>query len=77
MRKAIVVAMSAVTAVAAVAASVATAESSRVASPAAPNCRLATIAVTGPYTGPVAAAGLDQRNWGRIFLTNWNAALSA
>jgi branched-chain amino acid transport system substrate-binding protein len=73
MRKAIVVAMSAVTAVAAVAASVATADSSRVASPAAPNCKLATIAVTGPYTGPVAAAGLDQRNWGRVFLTNWNA----
>ena len=73
MRKAIVVAMSAVTAVAAVAASVATADSSRVASPAAPNCKLATIALTGPYTGPAGGAGLDQRNWGRIFLTNWNA----
>jgi branched-chain amino acid transport system substrate-binding protein len=73
MRKAIVVAVSAVTAVAAVAASVATADSSRVASPAAPNCRLATIALTGPYTGPAGSAGLDQRNWGRIFLTNWNA----
>jgi branched-chain amino acid transport system substrate-binding protein len=73
MRKAIVVAVSAVTAVAAIAASVATADSSRVASPAAPNCRLATIALTGPYTGPAGSAGLDQRNWGRIFLTNWNA----
>jgi ABC-type branched-subunit amino acid transport system substrate-binding protein len=72
MRKAIVVAVSAVTAVAAVAASVATADSSRVASPAAPNCKLATIALTGPYTGAAGSAGLDQRNWGRVFLTNWN-----
>ena len=23
--------------------------------------------------GPAGAAGLDQRNWGRVFLTNWNA----
>jgi ABC-type branched-subunit amino acid transport system substrate-binding protein len=73
MRKAIVVAVSAVTAVAAVAASVATADTSRVASPAAPNCKLATIALTGPYTGPAGSAGLDQRNWGRIFITDWNA----
>ncbi len=73
MRKAIVVAVSAVTAAAAVAASVATADSSRVASPAAPNCKLGTIALTGPYTGPAGSAGLDQRNWGRIFLTDWNA----
>jgi hypothetical protein len=73
MRKAIVVAVSAVTAVAAIAASVATADSARVASPAAPNCTLATIALTGPYTGPAGGAGLDQRNWGRIFISNWNA----
>jgi ABC-type branched-subunit amino acid transport system substrate-binding protein len=73
MRKAIVVAVSAVIAVAAVAASVATADSSRVSSPAAPNCKLGTIALTGPYTGPAGSAGLDQRNWGRIFLTDWNA----
>jgi ABC-type branched-subunit amino acid transport system substrate-binding protein len=73
MRKAIVVAVSAVTAVSAIAASVATADSSRVASAAAPNCKLATIALTGPYTGPAGSAGLDQRNWGRVFLTNWNA----
>ena len=73
MRKAIVVAVSAVTTVSAIAASVATADSTRVAAPAAPNCRLATIALTGPYTGPAGSAGLDQRNWGRVFLTNWNA----
>ena len=73
MRKAIVVAVSAVTAVAAIAATVASADTARVASPAAPNCKLATVALTGPYTGPAGSAGLDQRNWGRIFLTNWNA----
>jgi len=73
MRKAIVVVVSAMTAVAAVAATVASADTARVASPAAPNCKLATIALTGPYTGPAGSAGLDQRNWGRIFLTNWNA----
>jgi len=73
MRKAIVVAVSAVTAVAAIAASVATADSSRVASPAAPNCRLATIGTSGPYTGPAGPAGLDQRNWGRTFLSFWNS----
>jgi ABC-type branched-subunit amino acid transport system substrate-binding protein len=73
MRKAIVVAVSAVIAVAAVAASVATADSSRVASPAAPNCKQALIALTGPYTGPAGTAGLDQRNWGRLFISDWNA----
>ena len=51
MRKAIVVAVSAVTAICAVAASVATADSTRVASPAAPSCKQALIALTGPYTG--------------------------
>jgi branched-chain amino acid transport system substrate-binding protein len=73
MRKAIVVAVSAVIAVAAVAASVATADSSRVASPAAPNCKQALTALTGPYTGPAGTAGLDQRNWGRLFISDWNA----
>lgn len=73
MRKAIVVAVSAVTAVAAIAASVASADPARVASPAAPNCKQALIALTGPYTGPAGTAGLDQRNWGRIFISNWNA----
>ena len=51
MRKAIVFAVAAVTAISAIAASVAAADSTRVASPAAPNCKLATIALTGPYTG--------------------------
>jgi ABC-type branched-subunit amino acid transport system substrate-binding protein len=73
MRKVIVFTFTAVLAIGAVAASVAGADSSSVASPAAPNCRLATTALTGPYTGPAGPAGLDQRNWGRVFLTNWNA----
>jgi ABC-type branched-subunit amino acid transport system substrate-binding protein len=73
MRKVIVFTFAAVMAIGAVAASVAGADSTSVASPAAPNCRLATIALTGPYTGPAGPAGLDQRNWGRVFLTNWNA----
>ena len=73
MRRGIVLTVTALAAVGAVAASVATADSTRVAAPAAPNCKLATIALTGPYTGPAGSAGLDQRNWGRIFLTNWNA----
>ena len=73
MRKAIVVAVSAVTAVAAIAATVASADTARVASPAAPNCKLATIALPGPYTGPAGSAGLDQRNWGRTFLSFWNS----
>jgi ABC-type branched-subunit amino acid transport system substrate-binding protein len=36
-------------------------------------CSKATIAVTGPFTGPAASAGLDQRNWARVFLADWNA----
>jgi branched-chain amino acid transport system substrate-binding protein len=31
------------------------------------------IALTGPYTGPAGTAGLDQRNWGRVFISTWNA----
>lgn len=73
MRKVIVLTFAAVAAVSAIVASVAGADPSRVASPAAPNCTLATIALTGPYTGPAGSAGLDQRNWGRVFLTNWNS----
>ena len=73
MRKIIVFTFAVVAAFSAIAASVAGADPSRVASPAAPNCKLATIGLTGPYTGPAGPAGLDQRGWGRVFLTNWNA----
>jgi branched-chain amino acid transport system substrate-binding protein len=38
----------------------------------APSCKNALIALTGPYTGPAATAGLDQRNWGRLFIEYWN-----
>ena len=73
MRKAIIVAVLAVTAVCAVAASVAVAGSSKVAAVAAgPSCKAALIALDGPYTGPVASAGIDQRNWGRLFIQYWN-----
>jgi len=73
MKRVIVLTFAAVAAFSAIAASIAGADSTRVASPAAPNCKLATIALTGPYTGPAGSAGLDQRNWGRVFLSNWNA----
>jgi branched-chain amino acid transport system substrate-binding protein len=39
---------------------------------AAPSCKNALIALTGPFTGPAATAGLDQRNWGRLFIDYWN-----
>lgn len=73
MRKVIVLTFAVVVAISAIAASVAGADSTRVATPAAPNCKLATIALTGPYTGPAASAGIDQVRWGRIFIQNWNA----
>jgi ABC-type branched-subunit amino acid transport system substrate-binding protein len=73
MRKVIVLMFAAVAVFSAIAASVAGADPTRIASPAAPNCKLATIGLTGPYTGPAGSAGLDQRNWGRVFLSNWNA----
>ena len=38
----------------------------------APSCKNALIALTGPYTGPAASAGIDQRNWGRLFIDYWN-----
>jgi ABC-type branched-subunit amino acid transport system substrate-binding protein len=37
-----------------------------------PSCSNALIALTGPYTGPAGTAGLDQRNWGRLFIDYWN-----
>jgi branched-chain amino acid transport system substrate-binding protein len=73
MRKVIVLAFAAVAGVSVVAASVAGADSARVASTAAPSCKQALIALTGPYTGPAASLGLDQRNWGRVFISDWNS----
>ena len=59
--------------VAAAAASVAVAQTGKTVQVAAgPSCKKATIGLTGPYTGPAASAGIDQRNWGRLFLSYWN-----
>jgi ABC-type branched-subunit amino acid transport system substrate-binding protein len=63
----------AVAGIAAVAASVAGAKTDTTAvAMAGPSCNVATIALTGPYTGPAASAGIDQRNWGRLFINYWN-----
>jgi ABC-type branched-subunit amino acid transport system substrate-binding protein len=47
--------------------------SSAAAPTAGPSCKSALIALTGPYTGAAASAGLDQRNWGRLFVSYWNS----
>ncbi len=73
MKKRIVLALAVILTASAIAASVAGADTTRVASLAAPSCTQALIALTGPYTGPAGSAGLDQRNWGRVFLSDWNA----
>jgi ABC-type branched-subunit amino acid transport system substrate-binding protein len=49
------------------------ASSASAAALAGPSCTAATIGVTGPFTGPAASAGLDQRNWARLFMSYWNA----
>jgi ABC-type branched-subunit amino acid transport system substrate-binding protein len=40
---------------------------------AGPSCSNAKIALTGPYTGPAASAGIDQRNWADLFISYWNS----
>jgi len=74
MRKRIGLALGAalVAAAAAVAATVGGSASPASAMALAPSCKNAKIALTGPYTGPAASAGLDQRNWGRLFVSYWN-----
>lgn len=61
--------------VAVVAAAAAFASGQRVAAVAAggPSCKNAVIGVTGPFTGPAASAGIDQRNWARLFIDYWNS----
>jgi branched-chain amino acid transport system substrate-binding protein len=61
-----------VAAAAAVAATVGGSASPASAMALAPSCKNAKIALTGPYTGPAGTAGLDQRNWGRLFVSYWN-----
>jgi ABC-type branched-subunit amino acid transport system substrate-binding protein len=60
--------------VAAAATSVAVAKTGKTVRIAAgPSCKLATIGVTGPFTGPAASAGIDQRNWADLFISYWNS----
>ncbi len=60
--------------VAVAATSVAVANTGKTAKVAAgPSCKTATIAVTGPFTGPAASAGIDQRNWADLFISYWNS----
>jgi ABC-type branched-subunit amino acid transport system substrate-binding protein len=61
-----------IAAAAAVAATVGGSASPASAMALAPSCTNAKIALTGPYTGPAASAGIDQRNWGRLFVSYWN-----
>ncbi|TML23452.1 MAG: hypothetical protein E6G32_05985 [Actinobacteria bacterium] len=60
------------TAAAAIAATVGGGASPASGAALAPSCKNALIALTGPYTGPAASAGIDQRNWGRLFIDYWN-----
>jgi branched-chain amino acid transport system substrate-binding protein len=75
MKKGIIPALAVIAIAAAAAASVAVAKSNDAtqAAAAGPSCKSALIALTGPYTGSAAPAGLDQRNWGRLFIQFWNA----
>jgi branched-chain amino acid transport system substrate-binding protein len=75
MKKAIVLAFALLVAAGTTAAAFArpAANSSAAAPTAGPSCKNALIALTGPYTGPAASAGLDQRNWGRLFVSYWNS----
>jgi ABC-type branched-subunit amino acid transport system substrate-binding protein len=60
--------------IAAAAASVAVAKTDTTARVAAgPSCKVATIGVTGPFTGPAASAGIDQRNWANLLISYWNS----
>ncbi len=60
--------------VAAAATSVAVAKTSNAGFVAAgPSCKTARIGVTGPFTGPAASAGIDQRNWADLFISYWNS----
>src|SRR5207302_8675579 len=60
--------------VAAAATSVAVAKPSKAVHVAkALGCSSATIGLTGPFTGPAASAGIDQRNWADLFISYWNS----
>jgi branched-chain amino acid transport system substrate-binding protein len=74
MKKGIIFALTIVVIASAAAASVAVAKSNKVAAVAAgPSCKSALVGINGPYTGPAAPAGIDQRGWQRLFIQDWNA----
>jgi branched-chain amino acid transport system substrate-binding protein len=75
MKKAIVLAFALLVAAGTTAAAFAKpATNSEAAAPTAgSSCKNALVALTGPYTGAAASAGLDQRNWGRLFASYWNS----
>jgi ABC-type branched-subunit amino acid transport system substrate-binding protein len=75
MKKVIVLALALLVAAALAAAALARPSATSSASSAAsgPSCKSALIALDGPYTGSAASAGIDQRNWGRLFIQYWNA----
>jgi branched-chain amino acid transport system substrate-binding protein len=76
MRKIVFIALVAVAGALAIAA-VALGAGQRIHAPAAalagPSCKTATIGVTGPFTGPAASAGADQKNWANLLISYWNA----
>jgi len=60
--------------IAAAAASVAVANTGKTVQIASgPSCKTATIGMTGPYTGPAAPLGLDQKHWGELFVNYWDS----
>src|SRR5689334_21744226 len=73
MKRAIALAFVLVVACGATAAALAKPSATKAFAEAKVPCSKATIAVTGPFTGAAASAGLDQRNWARTFLSDWNA----
>jgi ABC-type branched-subunit amino acid transport system substrate-binding protein len=72
MKRAIVLAGAALIAATATTVALAKPASTHAIAEAVVPCSKATIAITGPFTGPAASAGLDQRNWARTFISDWN-----
>ncbi len=73
MKRAIVLAFAVLVAAAGTTAALAKPTAAQRSAEAKVACSKATIAVTGPFTGPAASAGLDQRNWARVFIADWNS----
>ena len=74
MRKiSLVATVTALVALVAVAAALASGQNRAAVAAGGPSCTNALIGVTGPFTGPAASAGIDQRNWARLFINYWNS----